>query len=82
MLEKEQDRAWELMDEYLLSVGDNNGTPLATWARATVKLFPKEAADDDPSNYITKDSELVERASIIQESYHGQDNKTLEVSRE
>ena len=47
MLEKEQDRVWELLDEYLLSVRDNNGTPLITWTRATKKIFPKFASEDN-----------------------------------
>ena len=65
MLEKEQDRAWEQLDEYILSVRDNNGLPLAAWTRATKKIFPKVTAEDNPSNYITPDSELVERASVV-----------------
>ena len=81
MLETEQDRAWELLNEYLLSVRDNNGTPLVTWTRATKTISPKVAAKDDSSNYITRDSKLIERASIIQERYHGQTNKALEMTR-
>ena len=81
MLETEQDRAWELLNEYLLSVRDDNGIPLAVWTRATKKLFPKLASEDDPSNYITHDFELVERASIIQEPFRGQTNKALEMTR-
>ena len=81
MLEKEQDRAWEQLDEYLLSVRDNNGIPLAAWTRATKKIFPKVAAEDNPSNYITCDSEFIARASIIQERYRGQTNKALEATR-
>ena len=41
-------------------------------------MFPKEADDDDVSNYVTQDAELIDRASIIQESYRGQDNTALE----
>ena len=80
MLEKEQDRVWEQLDEYLLSVRDDNGTPLAAWTRATKKIFPKVAAEDNPSNYITRDSELVERALIVQERYCGQTNTALEAT--
>ena len=80
MLEKEQDRVWEQLDEYLLSVRDDNGIPLVAWTRATTKLFPKVAAEDDWSNYITRDSELVERALVVQERFRGQTNTDLEVT--
>ena len=78
MMEKELDRMWELLYEYLCAVRDNSGIPLDAWTRARKKLLPKEAADDDDSNYVTQDTELIERASIIQESYRGQDNTALE----
>ena len=65
---------WELLDEYLCAVRDNSDIPLATWTQAHKKLFPKEDDDDDVKNYVTQDAELIERAPIIQESYHGQEN--------
>ena len=68
-------------DEYLCAVRDDSGIPLAAWNRARKKLFPKEADDDDVFNYVTQDATLIERASIIQESYRGQDNKALEETR-
>ena len=67
MLEKEPDRVWELLDEYLCAVRDGSGIPLAAWTRATKNLFPKDADTDDPSDYDTMDHELIERAPIILE---------------
>ena len=81
MVEKEPDRVWELLDEYLCAVRDNSGISLAAWTQVHKKLILKEAFDDNVSNYGTQDAELIERASIIQESYHGQDNTTLEDTR-
>ena len=81
MVEKEPDRMWELLDDYLFAMQDGSGIPLAAWIRAHKKLFPKEVDDDDVSNYDTKDAELIERAPIIQESYHRQGNKALEETR-
>ena len=72
---------WELLDDYLYAVQDDSGIPLAACTRARKKLFSKEADEEDVSNYVTQDAELIERASIIQESYHGQDNKALEETR-
>ena len=72
---------WELLDEYLCAVRDNSGIPLAACSRARKKLFPKEDDDDDVSNYVTQDAELIERAPIIQESYRRQDNTALEEAR-
>ena len=66
MVEKEPDRVWELLYEYLCAVRDDSGIPLAAWTRARKKLFPKEADDDDVSNYFIQDAELIESASIIQ----------------
>ena len=53
MAEKEPDRVWELLDEYLYAVLDDSGISLAACTLARKKLFPKEADDDDVSNYIT-----------------------------
>ena len=75
------DLVWELLDEYLYAVRDDSAIPLAVWNRERKKLFPKEAADDDVSNYVTQDAEIIKRESIIQESYRGQDNTTLEETR-
>ena len=71
MIEKEPDRVLELLDEYLCTVRDDSGIPLATWTQAHKKLFPKEDDDDEVENYVTQDAELIERAPIIMESYRG-----------
>ena len=72
---------WELLDKYLCAMRDYSGIPLAAWNQAGKKFFPKEDYDDDISNYVTQDAEIIERAPIIQESYHGQDNTALEETR-
>ena len=56
MVDKDPDRVWELLDEYLCAVRDDSGIPLAAWTRACKKIFPKEADDDDVSNYVTQDA--------------------------
>ena len=81
MVDKEPERMWELLDGYLCVVRDDSGIPLAAWTRARKKIPPKEADDDDVSNYVTQDAELIERSSIIQKSYRGQDNTALEETR-
>ena len=65
MVDKEPDRVWELFDEYLCAGPDNSGIPLAAWTRARKKIFPKEDDDDDVSNYVTQDAELIERARRV-----------------
>ena len=80
-MDKERDRAWELLDVYLSSVRDKNDIPLAAWTRASKLIVPKLAPEDDQSDYITFDSELAVRASIIQERYHGQTIKKMEANR-
>ena len=72
---------WELLDEYLCAVRDDNGTALAAWSRVRKKISPKEDDDDDVEKYVSQDAEIIERAPIIQESYRGQDNKALEETR-
>ena len=57
---------------------DDSGIPLAAWTRARNKLFPKKDDYDEVENYVAQDAELIERAPIIQESYRGQENKSLE----
>ena len=81
MIDKERDRAWELLDVYLSSVREENGIPLAAWTRASKLILPKLASEDDQSDYVTFDSELAVRASIIQERYHGQTIKKMEATR-
>ena len=66
MLDKELDRTWELIDEHLSCMHDNNGTPISEWNRATVKLIPKPDSEDPATDYVTFDRELIERAPIIQ----------------
>ena len=56
MMEKEPNRVWELLDEYLCAVQDDSGIPLAVWIRAHKKFFPKEDDDDDVSNCCTQDA--------------------------
>ena len=53
MMEEKPDHVWELLDEYLCAVQDKSGIPLTACTQARKKLFPKEADDDDVSNYIT-----------------------------
>ena len=80
-MDKEPDRVWELLDEYLCTVRYESVIPLSAWTRARKKLFPKEDDDDEVENYVTQGAELIERAPIILESYHGQDNRALEETR-
>ena len=56
MTEKEPDRVWELLDEYLCAVRDDSGIPLTAWTRARKKLSPKEDDDDDVEKYVTQDT--------------------------
>jgi hypothetical protein len=44
------------------------------------KTSPKLTGDDDPSNYLTKDEELIAHVPVIKEEYRGQDEKMLEVT--
>ena len=46
-MEKEPDRVWEFLDEYLCTMRDNSGIPLTAWTQARKKMFPKEADDDE-----------------------------------
>ena len=80
-MEKEPDCVWELLDKYLCAMRDYSGIPLAAWTQARKKLFNKEDEDDEVENYVTQDAELIDRVPIIQESYRGQDNKSLEETR-
>ena len=56
MMEKEPDRVCKLLDEYLCSVRDDSGIPIAVWTRARKKFPPKEDDDDDVENYVTQDA--------------------------
>ena len=71
MLEKELDLAWELIDEHLSRVHDDNGTPLSAWNRATENMTPKPYSEDPTTDYVTFYSELIERAPIIQKDRIG-----------
>ena len=72
ILEKELDRAWELIDEHLSCVRGNNVTPLSVWTRATAKLILNPDYEDPATDYVTLDHELIERAPIIQKDWIGQ----------
>ena len=81
MTEKEPDCVWELLDEYICAVRDDNGTALAAWSRVRKKISPKEDDDEDVEKHVTQEAEVIERAPIVQESYRGQDNKALKETR-
>ena len=76
-MEKEPNRVWELLDEYLCTMQDHTVIPLTAWTRARMKFLPKEDEDDDVENYVIQDAELIERAPIILEAYRRQDNRAL-----
>ena len=46
MLEKEPDHAWEFLAEHFNTVRDNNGLPLSSWCRASLKLIPTVSKAD------------------------------------
>ena len=78
MLEKEPNNVWELIDEHLNTVRDNNGLPLSSRCRASSKLILTSSEADYYDEYITLDFELVIRAPIIKQTRHGQTLNSLE----
>ena len=81
MLEKEPDHAWEFLSEHLNTVRDNNGLPLSSWCRSSLKLIPTVSEADYSNEYITLDRELVVRYPIIKETQNLQTLNTLEETR-
>ena len=65
MMEKEPYNIWELIDEHLNTVRDNNGLPLSSRCRASSKLILTASEADSSDEYIALDFELVIRAPII-----------------
>ena len=77
MLENEMDNKWELLDEHLNTVCDNNGLPLSSGCRSSSKLILTVSKADSSDEFITLDRELVVIDPIIKETHHGQTINTL-----
>ena len=81
ILDKKPENVWELFGKHLNTVRGNNGLPLSSWCRASSKLIATASEADSFNEYITLDSELVVRAPIIKDTYHGQTLNALEEMR-
>ena len=66
MLDKEPEHTWDLIDENLSCVRDDNVIPISACTRVTAKLIPKPDSEDPATDYVTFDRKLIERAPIIQ----------------
>ena len=65
MLDKELDRALELIDEHLSWVRDNNGIPCSAWNQAIANMILNPDSEDPATDYLTFNRKLIERAPII-----------------